>query len=635
MTDLTDDTDTANGTCNLREAIQSAETNTNVDACIRTGGGNDTIYFGRTGIINLIQALPVITQGVRIIGPGADLLTVDANGFARVMHIQPAANGAWYLAGMTLTDGDAGSFFGRNGGGLYFDNVGVGGTLTLEDMVLTGNNAYEGGGLFAEEGTVIVRRSTISDNTAVNAGGGIFAEESAGEFDLENSTVSGNSAALGGGFFNGVNTTVLRSTISGNMAEGNGGGIAHFDGDGGNTLTIKHSTITNNSAATDLSNGDGGGLYFNNAQNLTTKNTIIAGNFDLDPTPNDRPDVNIPSIIPVTSQGYSLIGNNAGGTSAYPSGNPNANDDYVGTAAAPIVANLGTLQDNSGPTFTHHPTGMAFEIVDQGSCGGEGYDQRGAAGNIDIPFRPRDLATPNADDGCDIGAVENAGNIVPPTYDIKVLLDGPYTNVLMNTDLNAAGQLPSDQPYNTAPWNYGGSENLTAIPNDMVDWVLVRFNRGGPLDDSFASSRPRAVYVENNGDLVVPDAGFSPYRPDPGYHYITIGHRNHLSVMTAKPVQLVWGETASYDFRTSLGASYTSGGQAVRDRGDGFFTMWGGDGNANNSVTAFDFLNVWLPVNGGPVGYEAGDFDMSGNPTAFDFLNVWLPANGQATQVPN
>ena len=62
--------------------------------------------------------------------------------------------------------------------------------------------------------------------------------------------------------------------------------------------------------------------------------------------------------------------------------------------------------------------------------------------------------------------------------------------------------------------------------------------------------------------------------------------------------------------------------------------MWGGDGDVNGSVSAFDFLNTWLPINGGPLGYDAGDFDMNGSGTAFDFLTVWLPANGQASQVP-
>ena len=89
------------------------------------------------------------------------------------------------------------------------------------------------------------------------------------------------------------------------------------------------------------------------------------------------------------------------------------------------------------------------------------------------------------------------------------------------------------------------------------------------------------------------------------------------------------------DFTSNLENAYSNGGLALRDRGSGLFTMWGGDGNANGQTSAFDFLNVWLPVNGGPAAYQAGDFNMDGSPTAFDFLNVWLPANGQASQVPN
>ena len=56
--------------------------------------------------------------------------------------------------------------------------------------------------------------------------------------------------------------------------------------------------------------------------------------------------------------------------------------------------------------------------------------------------------------------------------DLKVFLEGPFYYVLMIPYLNYAGYLPLTQPYNTAPWNYTGTESVATIPNyDIVDWI--------------------------------------------------------------------------------------------------------------------------------------------------------------------
>ena len=45
----------------------------------------------------------------------------------------------------------------------------------------------------------------------------------------------------------------------------------------------------------------------------------------------------------------------------------------------------------------------------------------------------------------------------------------------MNTDLYDAGVVPMDQPFNTAPWNYDGQQQITAPPEaDIVDWLYIQ-----------------------------------------------------------------------------------------------------------------------------------------------------------------
>ena len=114
---------------------------------------------------------------------------------------------------------------------------------------------------------------------------------------------------------------------------------------------------------------------------------------------------------------------------------------------------------------------MATEIRDQGSCAGEKYDQRGYAGDRNIPIRPRDISPPNADDACDIGALEVSASRVASKVSAQVLLDGPYdaTEQVMNDDLLQAGLLPLLQPYEPAPWGYGGIDEMNSLCCGLAD----------------------------------------------------------------------------------------------------------------------------------------------------------------------
>ena len=46
----------------------------------------------------------------------------------------------------------------------------------------------------------------------------------------------------------------------------------------------------------------------------------------------------------------------------------------------------------------------------------------------------------------------------------------------MNTTLN--GVLPLTQPYNGSPWEYYGDEQVSEMPIDVVDWILVELRTG-------------------------------------------------------------------------------------------------------------------------------------------------------------
>ena len=209
-------------------------------------------------------------------------ITIDGIASSRIFNVDTISgagtNRDVTLSALTVTNGLETS---SDGGGI---NIVSGSTLTLSDVVISGNTAEMGGGLF-NEGTLDIDGSTILGNAAV-CGAGVF---NSGTATITSSTVSGNTANVplaiscigrGGGIFNYAGSaTVTNSTISGNSAPGGGGGV--FAGDTGSgslsdsVTNILNTTITGNTAPS------AGGLAVYDVSaigNVTIANSIVAGN---------------------------------------------------------------------------------------------------------------------------------------------------------------------------------------------------------------------------------------------------------------------------------------------------------------------------------------------------------------------
>ncbi len=175
-----------------------------------------------------------------------------------------------------------------------------GGSLTIRRSILTGGDGAFGaaGALSNVSGLVTVAHSSITDNTAVATTNGPGAIRNAGTMTLENSTVSGNVALYDGGGLGNYGTMMVRnSTVSGNTALGGGGGGIYNAGSlalrgstmsdntaetiGGGILNygnaeLTNSSVTGNSAVQGLNGLFGGGIY--NAGTITLRNTGVSGN---------------------------------------------------------------------------------------------------------------------------------------------------------------------------------------------------------------------------------------------------------------------------------------------------------------------------------------------------------------------
>ena len=336
-----DDNDSiwGNGHDTLREAISYASP-------------DDTIQFSTTGTITLISTLPTIAKNLTIAGPGAALLTVSGNHSCRVLMV---SGGAVSISGLTIRDGQ---LFGTGdtGAGVHIS----GATVTIASCRI--------------EGCRILAADSTGAAIAVLAGATL---------NLTDCAVTDNQAERGGAITSSGTANVTSCTVSGNSsgALGVGGGGVVYNA--GGIMSVSSCTITGNAAL----NYEGGLLMCGGATLL--RNSIVAGNTALD----GQGDVDLSSSLApsetITSEGYNIVGVNDGPYAAFTP----TTGDRTGTSAAPVVALLGALQDNGGPTPTHAllPGSPAIDAI-PGCNDAPAADQRGIA-------RPQYGA-------CDIGAFE-------------------------------------------------------------------------------------------------------------------------------------------------------------------------------------------------------------------------------------
>jgi len=223
--------------------------------------------------------------------------------------------------------------------------------------------------------------------------------------------------------------------------------------------------------------------------------------------------------------------------------------------------------------------------------------------------------------------------------DISVFLEGPFNTAdgTMTTWLNVHNYLPVAQPYNTAPWNYYGTENVAVMPGpDVVDWVLVEL-RDAPDAASATSSTMiarQAAFLLKNGEVRGID-GASLLTFDVSITeqlFVVVWHRSHLGVMSAAGVPAS-GNVHTWDF--SAGAGQAAGGaNGHKQLAAGIWGMFSGDGNADRQVANGDKLEVWIPQSGSS-GYKSGDFNLDGQVNNVDKIEYWVPNSGRSCQVPD
>lgn len=351
-------------------------------------------------------------------------------------------------------------------GGAIFSTVDLSYYYPSNDVVeiigstISGNSAELGGGVAIDsyfsgddsyfdeaEAWLVLDGATISDNSAVR-GGGLHVDRGHGDPRIVASTISGNVATEeGGGIYVGFESEVLleiiNSTISDNSTGGSGGGVKNEEA----SILLTATTVTGNSAAV-----SGGGLYRYGGGVISVRSSIVSGN-----------------SAPVGRETYSGsggeisssftifgFGGNAG-TYSYDHGtHPLSSTDIV--PAGPLKAILGPLGDYGGLTQTHLlPAGSpALDKVPNGNCVKPlgSVDQRGLPRNVNGAGGMTDME-------CDIGAVERQLIEVTPTATATATATPTRTP-------GATATATATAPTTTATATTTPMTTVTATPTDVV-----------------------------------------------------------------------------------------------------------------------------------------------------------------------
>jgi hypothetical protein len=455
VTSLADVRNPAPGTATLRSAIQAANATPGGNTINLTIPGTYRITLpGANTATNNSGAFAILPGGgdLAIVNTSGGPVVVDGGGLDRVFDINPTfdANNPTMkftvtLRGFTIEDGRAFDPTGANpdagiasGGGIRDQGNA---SLTLTSMVVTDNSATaDGGGIAMENAastpwTLTLNHSTISNNRAGDAGGGVETDGSGKIFSNAGTVITGNTSVnqgagiwldaiqngtvqeganltvtgtlissntaiaamnVGGGIGNAGNgtVTVANSTVANNSSGGVGGGFGDENAQG--TLVVLNSTFVNNSATGNgggiqasgpsttinsstitgnITQGHGGGVSVQSAA-FTLNNTIVAGNFANAGAMNfagAAGDV----LAAVTTGSGNFIGVGDVKLTGLTNG---TNGNHVGTSAAPLDPLLGPLENNAGRTPTRAPL-PGSPVIDAGVNAalppGTATDQRG------------------------------------------------------------------------------------------------------------------------------------------------------------------------------------------------------------------------------------------------------------------
>ena len=603
LVDTVDDTVAADGFVSLREAVQASSTNMAVGDAVAGQSGLDTIRFASSlsGQTFTVGSPLQVSEAVRITGGSSDI-TLSGGGTSGILTIDDGA-GQVLLSDLTLQDGSQGPEAAGGGAILigsgtavsivdvdFMDNEGAdggavfndGGRVTMVRVAFVGNSAIgasgSGGAIFnATGGRVIISEGTLSDNSAVRAGGAI--EDNSGPglgLVVRNASFDGNATAASPGNGGAVHMTGPGDSrfddvlITRNIAAAEGGGL--WNGSG--TMIVQNATFSGNQALGTAADQGGGGL-FNNGGSLFVNDSEVIQN------------------VATASSGAGLM--SVGGLLAINGTIIHENfagGDSMGEGGGGVLATQGRLaitdssiRDNQAALGSGSGGGVlmrrgTLEISDTEIAGNTAARAGGGIelGRVNATLREVQLGGPDAEDGNDVEAFANPGNGggLHTTFESVVnIIGGSVEN---NTAVEGGGI-----------WNSGLGQ-MTIVGTRIASNTAVR---GGGIYDAEA---PNDVDVFS-ADLQTLNAAFGSTARGSARIVVdrsevtspTSGTASIRVVMTGSGLQDLTDVPGGIHVAHIHGQFDGNAERPLADQGDGpFFDGEGGEANGfppSNSVT--------------------------------------------------
>jgi len=182
--------------------------------------------------------------------------------------------------------------------------------------------------------------------------------------------------------------------------------------------------------------------------------------------------------------------------------------------------------------------------------------------------------------------------------------------------LSTANILPLAQPFNTAPFNYTGTETVKAFPSLVVDWMLLELRASNDMNQVI---HQQAVFLRNDGMLIALDGAETISFPNltNDSYYIAVHHQSHLPIISSTP-HAIQPTALLYDFTN---AETMAMGEGQLKEKNGQFLMNCGDFDSNGLINNEDY-NFWK-INSSSINtYSPADADGSGVINNLDY-NLW------------
>ncbi|KAA3647157.1 MAG: hypothetical protein DWQ07_06570 [Chloroflexi bacterium] len=213
----------------------------------------------------------IVTESVELRGSGATSTIIDGNGNTTVVLVDGATVA---INDLQITNGGAFDASSGEGGGVRVTEDAI---LSMRNVAVDFNQSFSAGGAISNNGSLKIEFSQIRHNRVDASsegadgmnGGAIY---NTGDLRLTNVLLNGNSANEGGGIFNALGASMIAENVSMGVNRAFNGGAIFNEGE----ATIRYATILNNEAVIDTVDG----IYSasdNDTTHLELLNVTISG----------------------------------------------------------------------------------------------------------------------------------------------------------------------------------------------------------------------------------------------------------------------------------------------------------------------------------------------------------------------